>query len=60
MTMRDGTWIATWAARIARLLCAGLVVGALAGCAAGTTPRVSGGGTQNGVSATATVTGVQF
>jgi len=60
MTMRHGSWISARAARLARLLCAALVVGALAGCAAGTSPRVSGGGTQNGVSATATVTGVQF
>jgi hypothetical protein len=60
MTMRLGSSISTRVTRIARLLLAGLVVGALCGCAAGTTPRVSGGGTQNGVSASATVTGVQF
>jgi hypothetical protein len=60
MTMRPGSSISTRAERIVRLLIAGLVIGALTGCAAGTTPRVSGGGTQNGVSATATVTGVQF
>jgi hypothetical protein len=58
--MRLGSSISTRVTRIARLLLAGLVVGALCGCAAGTTPRVSGGGTQNGVSASATVTGVQF
>ena len=60
MTMRHGSWISTQGQRIARLLLAGLVVAALSGCAAGTNPRMSGSGNQNGVSASTTVTAVQF
>jgi hypothetical protein len=58
--MRLGSWISTQGQRIARLLIAGLVVAALSGCAAGPNPRMSGGGTQNGISASTTVTAVQF
>jgi hypothetical protein len=60
MIMRLNSWFRAQSERLFKLLIAGSVLGALCGCAAGTTPTIAGSGTQNGVSASTTVTAVKF